>query len=400
MKPRIAFVVQRYGIEVNGGAEFLCRRVAELMNTSWNLDVLTTCALDYMTWTNHYPQGETRINGVKVIRFPVKRERNIQAFNKISEKVFRHPHSHEDELEWMAAQGPDAPQLIRYILENRQRYDLFVFVTYLYGTTFWCLPLVADKAFLIPAAHDEPPIYLSIFDYLFKKPEGFIFSTPEEKAFVVKRFGIAGGCSDVIGVGIETISNTPEITSEPLPLPKEYVIYVGRIDESKGCGQLFNYWDRYKNKNRGEMKLVLVGGSQMQIPPKEDLLHLGFISETDKYNAISNAKCMIMPSLYESFSIVLLESWMQGRPVLVNGHCDVLKGQCRRANGGLWYLDYREFEACLDFLLHHDDLAAAMASNGKRYVIYNYDLAVIRRKYTEMINNYLSRSNSPGISIE
>jgi len=389
MKPRIAFIVQRYGVEVNGGAEFLCRSIAEHMRHSWDIDVLSTCALDYMSWANHYPEGESSVNGVSVIRFPVIRERNIQVFNKISEKVFNLPHTDKDEIDWMMAQGPDAPQLISYITANNQRYDLFIFVTYLYGTTFWCLPLVADKAFLIPTAHDEPPIHLNIFDSFFEKPTGFIFSTPEEKNFLIKRFGIDCRRSDIIGVGIKTDINTNEKPSNQFSLPNSYVIYVGRIDDSKGCGQLFNFWERYKRRYGNGLKLVLVGGSQMKIPDREDILYLGYISETDKYYLISNAKCLIMPSFYESFSIVLLEAWLNERPVLVNGRCDVLIGQCRRGNGGLWYQNYNEFEACLNYILENREMTRQMAMSGKRYTMNNYDMSMIKQKYLNLIGSFI-----------
>ena len=86
MKPRVAFVVQRYGLEVNGGAELLCRRIAELMTDVWDVTVFTTRALDHYTWANNYPEGAEMINGVAVQRFSVKKPRNIEKFNKLSEK--------------------------------------------------------------------------------------------------------------------------------------------------------------------------------------------------------------------------------------------------------------------------------------------------------------------------
>ena len=190
MKPKVTFVVQRYGIEVNGGAEVECRAIAELMSDVWDVEILTTCALDYMTWSNYYSEGVDSINGVKVRRFPVQKSRNITAFNQLSEKVFNQAHPYEDELLWMKMQGPNSPALLKYIKDHKEKIDVFIFVTYLYATTFWGLSLVADKAFLIPTSHDEPPLYLSIFEEFFKKPSGFIFNTPEEKAFLINRFNI------------------------------------------------------------------------------------------------------------------------------------------------------------------------------------------------------------------
>jgi len=387
---RVAFVVQRYGLEVNGGAELHCRWIAELMRDDWDVEVMTTCALDYMTWTNHYPEGEEQVNDILVHRFPVSKPRDVARFNKLCEKVFWNPHSREDEINWMKEQGPNVPKLIEYIHNNEKEFDAFIFFTYLYGTTFWGLPLVADKAFLVPTAHDEPPIYLSIFQELFSKPKGFIFSTPEEKDFLVNKFHIDCTYSDVVGVGIQFGLSFPEDKSLQRRLPGNYVIYVGRVDESKGCKEIFEFWDIYKRNNQTGLKLVIVGRSQMEIPKRDDIIPLGFLSEADKFVAISNSKCLIMPSPFESLSIVLMESWLCNRPVLVNGRCAVLKGQCRRGNGGLWYENFQEFEACLNFILTDENLAKRMAACGKKYTEENYNWDRIKSKYIRLVQGSLS----------
>ena len=389
MKPRVAFVVQRYGLEVNGGAELHCRCIAELMSDVWHITVFTTRALDYYTWANHYPEGSELINGVEVHRFSVNKPRNIKKFNKLSKKIFRHSHSEEDEIEWMMAQGPNAPDLVEKIKSDKDRFDLFIFFTYLYGTTYWALPHVCHKSILVPTAHDEPPIYLSIFKELFSKPRGFIFNSPEEKKLLKKRFDIDTRLSDVIGVGVNldhSLSHTGALGDK---FPKNYVIYVGRIDGSKGCPQLFENWRQYKANNLGNLQLVLVGKPEMEIPNRQDIVSLGFLSEEEKFAAIAGAQCLLMPSPFESLSIVLLEAWSCGRPVLVNGKCDVLKAQCRRGNGGLWYEDANEFEAALNFILEKKDVASGLAANGKRYVEKNYSWENIKAKYIPLVNQMI-----------
>ena len=390
MRPRVAFVVQRYGLEVDGGAELECRRIAELMTGVWDVTVLTTCALDYYTWGNHYAAGEEKINRVTVQRFPVKKKRNLKKFNQISDRILGKPHTKEDELRWMTAQGPDAPQLVDAIKDQKDRFDVFIFFTYLYATTFWGLPYVAYKSLLVPTAHDEPPIYLSIFEELFAKPRGFIFNSPEEKAFLKRKFDIDTSLSDVIGVGVQTDPgfNIENVYSENFP--ENYVIYVGRIDGSKGCPEMFDYWQRYKTKYKGDLQLSLVGRAQMEIPEHKDIVPLGFISEEEKFAAIARSQCLIMPSPFESLSIVLLEAWLCGRPVLVNGKCEVLKGQCRRSNGGLWYENYDEFEACLNFFLDENETALKMAANGKKFVELNYSWDEIKKKYSALIDRFLN----------
>ena len=391
MIPKVAFVVQRYGLEVNGGAEQLCRWIAELMNDTWAIEVLTTCALDYMTWANHYPEGKEQISGVTVYRFPVSESRNVEEFNRLCEHVFWMPHSQGNEIGWMKAQGPNAPGLTNYIATNKDNFDAFIFFTYLYGTTFWGLPLVADKAFLVPTAHDEPPIYLSIFKDLFRKPKGFIFNTPEEKDLLVRMFGIDCTFSDIVGVGIKFDPLCLNNSSSDLKLPSNYVIYAGRIDESKGCTELFKFWDRYKRNTMNDLVLLLIGRSQMDIPKRDDIVQLGFVSEEDKFKSISKARCLIVPSLFESLSIVIMESWLCGRPVLVNGRCNVLVGQCKRSNGGLWYENYDEFEACLNFVLANENISRKMAEKGKQYISDNYNRHIVKNKYQALMSKFLRK---------
>ncbi|MBA4367467.1 MAG: hexosyltransferase, partial [Desulfobacterium sp.] len=260
MKPKVAIIVQRYGPDINGGAEYECRQIAELMNDIWDIDVLTTCATDYMTWKDDYPKGKEIINGVSVYRFPVRKPRNVRMFNRISEKVLHVPHSYDDEIQWMKAQGPDSPDMLDFLVRNKDNYDVFIFFTYLYATTFWGLPIVSEKSLLVPTAHDEPPIYLTIFQEFFKKPKGFVFNTVEEKQFLLKIFNLDCMVSDVIGIGIRS----PQFTQKDIEFQKEfssdYVVYVGRVDASKGCRELFEYWEKYKKKNASSLKLMLVGG--------------------------------------------------------------------------------------------------------------------------------------------
>ena len=384
MKPKVAIIVQRYGPDINGGAEYECRQIAELMNDVWEIDVLTTCATDYMTWKDDYPKGKEVINSVSVYRFPVRKPRNVRMFNRISETVLHVPHTYDDEIQWMKAQGPDSPDMLDFLSRNKDNYDIFIFFTYLYATTFWGLPIVSEKSLLVPTAHDEPPIYLSIFREFFKKPKGFVFNTLEEKHLLLKLFNLDCKVSDIIGVGIDPLKYSKTESDYPKKINADYVVYVGRVDPSKGCRELFEYWEKYKKNNPSSLKLLLVGGVKMDIPDRNDVVSLGFVGEDEKNSMIANARCLIMPSPYESLSIVLLESWICGRPVLVNGKCQVLKGQVRRSNGGLWYDSCEEFSACLDFLLQGKEVTGKMVLSGRRYAEENYNPTTVKQKYQKL----------------
>lgn len=387
---RLCFVVQRYGLEVNGGAEALCREVAEHLVKHAEIDVVTTCAIDYVTWKNEYTPGVETLYGVTIRRFPVDYERNTVNFNRQSEVVFCHPRSYEDEITWMKLQGPYSTPLLEFLSENRENYDVFIFFTYLYCTTFFGLPLVADRAMLVPTAHDEPPIYLSIFESLFRLPQAFLYNTEEERRFVNSKFQVRNIPSDIVGVGIDVPKNVDSFAFKQKYGVNKFIVYVGRIDESKGCKELFDYFIRYKNETCSPIKLVLMGKSVMEIPDHPDIIPLGFLPEQEKFNGIMASELLVMPSRFESLSMVLLEAWCCNRPVLVNGGCEVLKGQCCRSNAGLWYEDYDEFKECLDLLLENNGLRGAMGESGKRFVEGNYNWVIIEEKYLRNIGRFIA----------
>jgi glycosyltransferase involved in cell wall biosynthesis len=385
---KIAFVVQRYGLEVNGGAELLCRTVAEHLSKYISIEIITTCAIDYVTWNNEYPAGSSVLNNVKIHRFPVDSPRDITKFNNFSDFIFKHDHTRKDELAWMKLQGPYSSELLKYIKENKNCYDLFVFFTYLYCTTFFGLPLVSNKAILVPTAHDEPPIYLSIFNDLFNLPQMILYNTEEEKKFVNLTFNNEGITHDVIGTGID-VPDTIDAPSFELKYGlKNFIIFVGRIDESKGCKELFNFFIRFKEEKKSSVKLVLLGKSVMEVPDHSDILPLGFLSDQDKFNGINASKLLVMPSPFESLSIVLFEAWYCSIPVLVNGNCEVLKGQCIRSNGGLWYSNYEEFKECLVTLLKNQNIRKNLGENGKIFVNTNYRWEIIEEKYLNCFRSF------------
>jgi glycosyltransferase involved in cell wall biosynthesis len=390
---RIAFVVQRYGVEVNGGAERLCRQIAEHLSKYFTIEIITSCAIDYVTWKNEYPKGTSRLNNVTIHRFPVDYPRDIQKFNQISEKIFHQPHTTNDELEWMRLQGPYSTKLLNFIENNANVYDLFIFFTYLYCSTFFGLPLVKNKAILVPTAHDEPPIYLSIFGTLFLYPKSLIFSTNEEREFVNKKFKTERIKQDIIGTGIDVPDTMNAAAFERQYELNNFIVYVGRIDESKGCKELFNFFIRYKHENPSSLKLVLLGKAVMEVPSNPDIVPLGFVSEQVKFNCIYASNLLVMPSPFESLSIVLFEAWYCNKPVLVNGNCKVLKGQCTRSNGGLWYSNYAEFEECLETLIKNPGLRKIMGENGKRFVDKNYSWEMIEEKYLRCINQLKLRDD-------
>ena len=300
MKKKILFVVQRYGLEVNGGAELHCRQLAERLKDEYDVSVLTTCAIDYVTWKNEYKEGIEHINGVKVIRKKVDFERNQKKFNKISAKLNNEKDNINLGIEWQEAQGPHSSELIKYLEDHKDDYDVIIFLTYLYYTTYFGLKVAPEKSILIPTAHDEPPIYYSIFNETFNLPKAILYSTTTERDFVNKRFKNDYIESDIVGLGVDINENAQDIDLEKtFDIKDDYVVYIGRIDESKGCKEMFEYFLEYKKIYNSNLKLVLAGKSAMEIPGNKDIVTLGFVSEDEKVNLIRKSKLLILPSKFE-----------------------------------------------------------------------------------------------------
>jgi glycosyltransferase involved in cell wall biosynthesis len=385
MKKKVAIINQRYGVEVNGGSEQHTRQLAEKLISHYDIEILTTCALEYTTWENFFPEGLQIINRVPVRRFPVDKPRNMRRFNEISARVLTGGGSSEDDV-WIDEQGPLCTKLINFLREHREEYDCFIFVTYLYYLTVCGIDLVKDKAILVPTAHNEPSIRLAIYKKVFAAPRAIAFNTEEERKFVHSLFRNQHIPGDILGVGVDLPGNINPGEFKKKYKVDNYLVYVGRIDEGKGCPELFNYFIRYKKNNPSDIKLLLIGKSVMQIPQNPDILPIGFVSEEDKYNGIAASKILILPSVYESLSMVVLESLALGIPVIVNGNCDVLRGHCLKSNAGLYYRTYYEFEAAINYLLLHPKEYTSMRLNGQRYIKENYDWDVIIGKLEKMID--------------
>jgi glycosyltransferase involved in cell wall biosynthesis len=384
---KIAFVVQRYGTEINGGAELHCRWVAEHMSKYWDVEVLTTRAYDYITWKNHYPRGLEEINGIPVRRFPVTRPRDPEKFGRIQRFILENEHRLEDELKWLEEEGPLSPSLIEYIREHRHEYDYFIFFSYRYYHSYWGIKELPSQSILVPTAERDEVVGLNIFKNLFTLPRAFIYNSYEERAMIQDLSRNQDIPGDVVGVG----SEVPDTFSEEdfrrkFGITEPYIIYIGRIDENKGCAELFQFFLRYKRERETDVKLVLVGSTKLKIPAHEDVIYLGFLSEEDKFSGLGGAELLMMPSFYESLSMVTLEAWALHKPVLANAHCDVLKGQCLRSNAGLFYENYREFREALGLLLEREELRAAMGRNGRLYFTRNYTWDVIEKKYLSILD--------------
>jgi glycosyltransferase involved in cell wall biosynthesis len=383
---RIAVAVQRYGADINGGAELHARYIAERLARHAQIEVVTTCARDYVTWRNERPAGPEMINGIAVRRFPVDHERDPRVFGRHSERVFNHTHSIGDELTWLASEGPTSRGLVDYLVRN-DAFDFVVLFSYRYYHAYHAARKLAHKAVLVPTAERDPAIALRIFVPIFRSVRAIMYNSHEERAMIRG----ATQNDDVPGVVVGVGSEVPERTDaerfrRKFSIRRPFAIYIGRIDENKGCGELFKFYKRYASTFPRGLDLVLVGSAMMKVPDHPRIHHLGFLGDEDKFDALSASDLLIMPSYFESLSMVALEAWAMGKPVLANGRCDVLKGQCIRSNAGLYYESYQEFVESLHAMEANGPLHARLGRNGREYFRTHYGWPVIERKYLEMFH--------------
>jgi glycosyltransferase involved in cell wall biosynthesis len=387
---KLAVVVQRYGADISGGAELHARYVAERLARHATVEVLTTCARDYITWRNELPAGQETLNGVQVRRFPVSRPRHPDDFGRRSAFVFGERHSIADELRWLASEGPTSPTLIRHIAKHSGAFDFFVFFSYRYYHAWHGARAVPEKAVLVPTAERDPAAGLAIFGPVLRGARALMYNSLEERALLTAVSGRRGP-GVVVGVGSEIpASPQPQRFRRKFRIRRPFAIYIGRIDRNKGCQELFAYFTRYAALHPEGQDLVLVGSRHMDVPSHPRIRHLGFLSDEDKFDALAAADLLVMPSRYESLSMVALEAWALGKPVLANGACDVLRGQVVRSRGGLYYETIDEFTEALYTLDATGPVGVALGRNGREFYRRHYAWPVIERKYLDMFER-LSR---------
>lgn len=386
-KNKIGIIIQRYGLEINGGAEYHARLIAEKMSPYFDVEVFTSTARDYITWAHDYPEGKEVINGIPVHRFKVSKTRDPETFGKIQEIIFSSEHSFEQELEWMDRQGPYLPKMLDTLEKREQEFQYYFFFSYRYYHSYHGVMRFKDKAILVPTAEHDPVVYLRLFKNFFNLPAAIVYNSHEEMEMIRKVSGNGEVPGDIVGVGSEIPDAfNPQSFRDKFAVREKYFIYIGRLDRNKGVPELLNFYSRLLAEEEVDLTLVLMGKSVINIPEHPRIKYLGFLQDEDKFDALTGAEFLVIPSQFESLSMVTLEAWAVGIPVLANGRTEVLQGQCRRSNAGLWYSNYDEFKEALLLLSREEKLRSAMGRNGKQFFKDNYAWPVIQRKYLNIMD--------------
>lgn len=414
---KIAFIVQQYGLEMYGGAELHCMRLAEKMASLYNVDVLTTCSLDYLSWANHYPEGKSEINGVTVRRFKVSQIRSWEKMAELEKKVkhkiqvfaqkswiklifekltslVKKKATKEDYINWVVAQGPTTPDLINFIKANEKDYDCLIFFSYLYYPTVFGIHINPQKTIFIPLAHDEWALYMPVFKPLFKLPACIMYNTMAEKRLVNRLYKNETGYADIAGTWVNMPVDLPgmDVKTE-LEIYWPYILYVGRIDDNKITDQDFEWLLKYIEESRKNIKLVLIGNLYRELPVNDHIMYLGFVDEHIKFNLIRQSLFLFQPSRFESLSIVVLEAFAMERPVLVHRDCEVMKDHVDISEGGFYYNDYAGFKNAFEQLEDDTALNNEMGKAGKAYVDKNYSCENIIAKFQNVIEHIIPDKN-------
>jgi glycosyltransferase involved in cell wall biosynthesis len=390
---KVAFVTPRYGPQVIGGAEAAARQLAEhlVAETTWQAEVYSTCAMDPHTWADEWEPGDSDINGVPVHRYRSTHGR-LHEFARLDARLRRAPGraTATEARQWVDANGPVSAELIEAVVAADA--DVIAFYPYLYHPTVAAIGRVKVPAVLHPAAHDEPALYLPVFRETFADADAFCYHTRAERELVEGIHPVAERPQIELGLGVGPAAGTGRPGSDLLQLAdRPYIVSVGRVDEHKGSKMLAAYFTTYKERHPGPLALVLVGPAAVTLDSHPDIVLTGTVSEADKWDIVHDALVSVSPSALESFSLVVLEAWLDRVPVLVNGYCEPTREHCTRSDGGLWFTSYREFEAVLERLMGDPGLRSELGGRGRAYVDRYYQWPVLIARYAAFLDSVVAR---------
>jgi len=369
---KLALTIPRYDPASAGGAEVLAKELLEhLAAAGHQIEVFTTCARNHATWANEFEPGASSVNGVTVRRFPVNEHRDIDTLLELQERILAFEELSVDEEKRWISNGVNSDALYRHLHEVRGDFDAFLFIPYMFGTTYWGAQIVSDRSVLIPCLHDEPYAALKLYRELFDNAKGVMFNTEPERDLGVEMFDLPGYKIGVVGMGFEP---APEYNAERFrrtyKIKEPFILYSGRREHGKNTPLLLEYFRTFKRHNKNALRLVLLGSGPVELQPvdRKYVTDLGYVSEQDKHDACAAALAFVQPSINESLSIVIMESWLAGRPVVVHAGCAVTAHHAKRSQGGLAFGTYFEFEEILNLLLEQPELGDALARSGRAYV--------------------------------
>jgi glycosyltransferase involved in cell wall biosynthesis len=399
---KLGFVIPWYGDDIGGGAEAACRSIAKLLHSQGqNVEVLTTTVRDFTSdWsTDFHAPGNYTEGGLLVRRFRV-RKRDNQAFDAVNLALMRGQSISADQEQCFFREMINSPDLYAYIKTFGDDYLLF-FMPYMFGTTLHGIAARSDRAVLVPCLHDESYARLQEVGEMFRRVRHIIYLSPEEKALAERLYGPECSAGTVAGSPVDcNWRGDAERFRREYQLDK-YLLYAGRTDQGKNADLLMEYFSRYLEEERTDLRLVFIGGKSPFVPSAiADRVHcLGYLPIQTKYDCYSGALALCIPSTMESFSIVMMESWIAGRPVIVNSNCAVTTGFCKRSNGGLYVASFEEFREVVHLLDTTGHVADRLGLQGQAFVRENFDPDVVADRYLRIVEDLNAETTHRTLSV-
>ncbi|MBK7400945.1 MAG: glycosyltransferase family 4 protein [Myxococcales bacterium] len=387
---RFTFVVSRYAADILGGAEKHARDVAEqLAARGHDVRVLSTCARQYSTWKNELPPGVAHEGGVEVVRFPIPLRRLVGVDDVCKAMACRFPTRRVLADAWYVAAGPVCPALVRRAITETHTRDLVTHFSLLSWVTAHALEAEPRRAALVPLVHDEPPTYLSRAAETLRLPAAILANTEEEWARIARVAGpsVAPGLVVATGQG-------PAPALDPSfrpPVDGPYLLLLGRMAKARPVIAAYRALRALdatlevggKQIAARDLTLLAVGERHRAFDGEAGVHMTGFVDDETRWQLLHRATALVNPSRYESLSLVLLEAWACGVPVVVNAACDVTVGQCARSDGG-FAVDFEDPAAAAKALLAglaSEERRRAMGAHGKAYVERRYAWDRVTRLY-------------------
>jgi glycosyltransferase involved in cell wall biosynthesis len=381
---RIAFVPARFGPEIIGGAEIVMRQLAwGFRDRGWEVEILTTCAVDHFRWDNVLPAGVSKDDGLTVHRFPaVVSTPGAERAALESAILSGIPLTVQEQYRWLN-DGMRVPELFHHLLDNGRDYAAVVLGPYMFWPAVACSQIIPERSVLWTCLHDEPFAYLELFRPMLTGVAGLLLQSPPEHDLLHRLVGQPAR-HEVTGCGVEVPDGyDPDGFRERHHLGgRRLLLYAGRREGAKGWDRLLEAFAAATVRRRLPFTLVTIGAGEVRPPAEiaDRVVDLGFLPDPERDNAFAAAEAYLQPGAYEAFSRTIMEAWLAGIPVIATGASDVLRYHCEQSGAGLIYEDGYEFEECLAFLAEQPRAARRLAAPGRGYVLDNYQWpAVIGR---------------------
>jgi glycosyltransferase involved in cell wall biosynthesis len=398
---KLAFVTPRYGADISCGAEHACRLLAEQVCERHDVDVLTTCARDPLTWKNESAEGADRVRGVLVRRFAVNQPHDPDALDQLTARLTAEPHTRADEQEWVRRVGPSSPGLIDFLKRHNRNYDAVVFFSLYHATTVQGIAAAPERAVLFPHLQIDPVLRFGLWSDVLASARAVGYASASERRLTRGFLRVFPAADEVVGIGVDTPAqqtyprhqqdpadtlheddegadseqaDTPDyLAGRGVPFRRRhrlygaFALYGGRVEPANGCEEMLEYFDNYVATD-GNTSLVLMGVKMMKVPDEPYIRMPGVLPDRERMIAYEAAEVTLAPDPGDLLGLCVLESLAVGTPVLASARNEAAVEHCRRANAGLYYGNRDEFVDALNMLMTSPRLRERLGENGRQYI--------------------------------